>query len=169
MAETVYLLLGSNLGDREQNLGLVAAKLDSVEGLELVAASSIYETEAVGMVGEQPRFLNQVIKADYLYTPVELLDHAERIERELGRTDKGRRAPRTIDIDILLFGQRNLRTDRLVIPHPELTHRPFALVPLIEIEPGITHPVTRKLLSLHLSGDSARSVVLFREYVARNL
>ena len=169
MAETVYLLLGSNLGDREQNLNLAVAKLDAVEGLEIIAASSIYETDAVGMKGEQPKFLNQVIKADYSYSPVELLDHAERIERELGRSDKGRLQSRTIDIDILLFGNKKLKTDRLVVPHPELTHRPFALVPLVEIDARLTHPATGKLLASHLSGDSARSVVLFREYVARNL
>ncbi|MBI5266355.1 MAG: 2-amino-4-hydroxy-6-hydroxymethyldihydropteridine diphosphokinase [candidate division Zixibacteria bacterium] len=169
MAETIYLLLGSNLGDREQNLALAESKLNAVEGLELLAVSSIYESSAVDMTGEQPLFLNQVIKADYLYTPVELLDHTERIEQELGRTDKGRRAPRSIDLDILLFGQRTVKTDRLVVPHPELTRRPFALVPLIEIEPGIVHPVTGKPLSSYLSGESVRSVMLFKEYVARNL
>lgn len=168
MAETVYLLLGSNLGNREQNLALAESKLNAVEGLELLAVSSIFESSAVDMSGEQPLFLNQVIKADYLYSPVELLDHTERIERELGRTDKGCRAPRTIDVDILLFGPRTVKTERLVIPHPELIHRPFALVPLVEIEPGIIHPAKGKPLSSYLSGESIRSVVLFKEYVARN-
>jgi 2-amino-4-hydroxy-6-hydroxymethyldihydropteridine diphosphokinase len=169
MAETVYLLLGSNIGDREQNLALALTKLDAVEGLEITAVSSIYLSDPVGMKGENPPFMNQAVKADYAYTPVELLDHTERIERELGRTDKGTRAPRTLDIDLLLFGNRTVKTDRLTIPHAELIRRPFALVPLVEIDPQMAHPVTKKPLAKYLSVETRRTVVLFREHVARNL
>ncbi len=169
MAETVYFLLGSNIGDREQNLALALVKLGEVEGLEITAVSSIYLSDPVGMKGEHPPFMNQAVKADYLYTPVELLDHTERIERELGRTDKGKRAPRTLDIDLLLIGNRTVKTDRLTIPHAELIHRPFALVPVIEIDPQMIHPVTKKPLASYLSAETRRTVVLFREHVARNL
>jgi 2-amino-4-hydroxy-6-hydroxymethyldihydropteridine diphosphokinase len=169
MPETVYLLLGSNLGDRERNLAGALTRLESVEGLELLATSSVYTSEAVGMTGDTPPFLNQVVKADYLYTPVELLDHTEKIERDLGRTDKGKRLPRPLDIDILLYGTRTVQTERLTIPHRELTRRPFALVPLLEIDPELMHPATGKPLSVHLTDKQRRTVVLFREHVARNL
>ena len=169
MSETVYLLLGSNLGDRERNLEHAIAMLEQVEGLEIVAVSSIYASDPVDMVGENPPFLNQVIKTDFMFNAVELLDHSERIEREFGRTDKGMRRARTLDIDILLFGQRQIRTDRLLVPHRELTHRPFALVPLLEIDPDLTHPATGRPLSTHLSGKAHQTVIVFKEYVARNV
>lgn len=169
MPETVYLLFGSNLGDREQNLETAISRLEHVEGLEIVAVSSIYASDPVGMLGENPPFLNLVVKCDFLYNAVELLDHTERIERDFGRTDKGRRLARTLDIDILLFGQRQIRTDRLQIPHRELINRPFALVPLLEIDPDLTHPATGKPLASHLTEKQRHTVVIFKEYVARNL
>lgn len=169
MAETVYLLLGSNLGDREHNLSLALGKLEAVEGLEMLAISSIYESDAIGMTGENPPFLNQVVKADFLYTPIELLDHTERIERELGRTDKGKRLARPLDIDILLFGVLKVQTERLTIPHRELTRRPFALIPLLEIDPDLVHPATGKPLAGHISAEHRRAVAVYKEYVARNI
>ena len=168
MPETVYLLLGSNLGDREQNLDSAITRLEQVEGLEIVAVSSVYASDPMGMMGENPPFLNQVVKCDFMYNAVELLDHIERIERDFGRTDKGRRLARTLDIDILLFGKRQIRTDRLQIPHRELTHRPFALVPLLEIDPDLTHPATGKPLASHLTEKQRHAVAIFKEYVARN-
>lgn len=168
MPETVYLLLGSNLGDREQNLESAINRLAQVEGLEMVAVSSVYASDPVGMQGENPPFLNQVVKCDFMYNAVELLDHVERIEREFGRADKGKRLARPLDIDILLFGRRQIRTDRLLIPHRELTHRPFALVPLLEIDPDISHPATGKPLASHLTEKQRHTVAIFKEYVARN-
>jgi 2-amino-4-hydroxy-6-hydroxymethyldihydropteridine diphosphokinase len=168
-AETAYLLLGSNLGDREQNLGFAVANIEQTEGLELLALSSIYESAAVNMVGDNPPFLNQVIKVDFMYTPVELLDHTERIERALGRTDKGKRLARALDIDILIFGRRILHTERLIIPHRNLVHRPFALAPLLEIDPDLIHPGTGKSLAGYFTAELRRTVVLHKEYVARNI
>jgi 2-amino-4-hydroxy-6-hydroxymethyldihydropteridine diphosphokinase len=169
MAETVYLLLGSNLGDREHNLALALGKIEAVEGLELLASSSIYSSDAVDMVGENPPFLNQVVKADFLYTAVELLDHTERIERELGRTDKGKRLARPLDVDIILFGVQTIQTERLTIPHRELTRRPFALIPLLEIDPDLVHPATGKSLAGLVSTEHRRAVTVYKEYVARNI
>jgi 2-amino-4-hydroxy-6-hydroxymethyldihydropteridine diphosphokinase len=168
MPETVYLLLGSNLGDREQNLDAAIHRLEQIEGFEILAVSSVYASEPVGMVGENPPFLNQVVKGDFMYNAVELLDHTERIEREFGRADKGKRLARTLDIDILLFGRRQIRTDRLLIPHRELPNRPFALVPLLEIDPDLTHPATGKPLANCLSEKQRHTVAIVKEYVARN-
>jgi 2-amino-4-hydroxy-6-hydroxymethyldihydropteridine diphosphokinase len=169
MAETAFLLFGSNLGDREQNLRFAVANLEQIEGLELLALSSLYESEAVNMVGDNPPFLNQAIKADFMYTPVELLDHTERIERALGRTDKGKRRPRALDIDILMFGQRILHTERLTIPHRDLVHRSFALAPLLEIDPDLLDPGTGKPLAVYFTAELRRTVVLYKDYVARNI
>ena len=118
MAETVYLLLGSNLGDREKYLSLAREKLECIEGLEIIDLSPIYITEPQDMRGENPSFLNQVVRAEYKYLPDELLRSVEKVEQELGRTDKGKRLPRTLDIDILLFGDLQIETDQLVVPHP---------------------------------------------------
>ena len=143
MAETVYILLGSNMGDREKNLSGALARLEQVEGMEITATSAIYVTAPQGMAEDSPAFLNQVIRADYRFTPHELLNALELIEKNLGRTGKGRKEPRTIDLDILLFGDQIVETDRLSIPHRELLSRPFAMIPLLQITPEIIHPVTR--------------------------
>ncbi|HPI33584.1 MAG TPA: 2-amino-4-hydroxy-6-hydroxymethyldihydropteridine diphosphokinase, partial [candidate division Zixibacteria bacterium] len=126
-ATTVYLLLGSNLGDRERNLGAARDRLAHIPGIELIDASAIYISEADGMEGENPAFLNQVVKAEYAYRAQELLDELEKIERLLGRTDKGGKLPRPIDLDILLFGDAVIATDRLTVPHRELLHRGFVM------------------------------------------
>jgi 2-amino-4-hydroxy-6-hydroxymethyldihydropteridine diphosphokinase len=121
------------------------------------------------MVGDNPPFLNQAIKADFMYTPVELVDHTERIERELGRTDKGKRLARALDIDLLMFGLQILRTGRLTVPHRDLERRPFALAPLLEIDSDLIHPGTGKPLTGYLTAELRRSVVVHKEYVARNI
>ena len=169
MTETVYIGLGSNLGDRERFLDRTVALLRQVEGLEVIAVSSIYAGPAQGMAPDTPGFLNQVIKADYSFTPTELLDNLERIEGELGRESKGKRLPRTIDIDILLFGNRQVKTDRLEIPHARLTGRSFVLVPLLEIEPDLTHPLTGKPLSKYVTPDCQTQIEIYRHHVARQV
>lgn len=168
MAETIYLLLGSNIGDREHNLSSAVARLESIEGLEIIARSGIYLSEAVGMVGENPSFLNQVVKAEYQYTPMELLRGLEKVESGLGRTDKGKKLSRTLDCDILLFGDLVAATDRLTLPHPRLLERPFALVPLLEIEPELVHPGTHKPIAGYLKAGDRQTVMLYKDYVAGN-
>jgi 2-amino-4-hydroxy-6-hydroxymethyldihydropteridine diphosphokinase len=169
MADTVYLLLGSNIGDRQRHLASAVESLGMLEGLEITAVSPVYLSAAVDMEGENPDFLNQVVKGDYLYPPSELLASIEKIERQMGRTQKRERRPRTIDIDILLFGVQVIKTDDLTVPHPELLKRPFALVPMVEIDPDLTHPVTGKLLAEYISRKDARQVMLFEDHVSRNV
>jgi 2-amino-4-hydroxy-6-hydroxymethyldihydropteridine diphosphokinase len=169
MAETVYLLLGSNIGDRELNLEHAAQKIRGLEGLEIVAMSGIYLTEPVGMTGVQPAFLNQAVRAEYQYRPLELLHALERIETEMGRTDKGNLQPRIIDCDILLFGGLKIQERDLTIPHPRLLERPFALIPLLEIDPQLVHPVTRKPLASYVKDRKDSGVMLYKDHVARSI
>ena len=167
MAETVYILLGSNLGDREKNLDVARDRLSSIEGIEVIAVSSVYLSEAQQMKGENPTFLNQVVKADYSFSPYELLRTLETIEQDMGRTGKGKREPRLIDLDILLFGRETIESDHLTVPHRELLNRPFVLVPLLQIDPDLTHPVYNKPIAEYLSVDSRKQVLLFRDHVSR--
>lgn len=169
MAETVFLLLGSNLGDREKKLRAAREHLAEIEGLEIVATSGIYISEAMEMEGDNPSFLNQAIKADYQYLSNELLHSLEAIETRMGRTEKGQKKNRPIDIDILLFGEQVIESGSLTIPHPRLLKRPFALVPLLQIDREVVHPVTGKPLADYLSKAAAAEVILFRDHVARSI
>lgn len=169
MAETVYLLLGSNLGNRERYLETALAKLAELEGFEIIATSPIYLSDAVEMKGDNPSFLNQVVKGDYQYPPHELLHSIEKIEADLGRADKGHKQSRGIDIDILLFGERIVELDDLQIPHRALLQRPFALIPLVTIDPDITDPRTGKTLESFIDDRKRESVLLYKDHVARNV
>ena len=169
MAETVYILIGSNDGDREKNLSSALAGLHRLAGLEIVAVSSIYLSEPQDMSPGSPSFLYQVVMADYQDLPNELLNALELLEKNQGRTGKGRKLPRTIDLDILLFGDRIVESERLSIPHRELLNRPFALVPLLEIEPDIVHPVVKRPIAEFLSEDQRQAVLLFKDQVARHV
>jgi 2-amino-4-hydroxy-6-hydroxymethyldihydropteridine diphosphokinase len=169
MAETVYILMGSNMGDREKYLSAALAKLEAVPGFEIVAVSSIYVSEAEDMEGEAPSFMNQVVKGDYQYLPNELLDALELIEKKLGRSGKGKRQQRTIDLDILLFGEQVVENERLSIPHRKLLNRPFAMVPLVQIDPDIVHPVTKRPVAEFLKENDRQTVLLYKDHVARNV
>jgi 2-amino-4-hydroxy-6-hydroxymethyldihydropteridine diphosphokinase len=137
---TAYLGLGSNLGDRQANLDRALELLS--QRLRLEKISSIYDSEPVGNV-DQPRFLNLVCQVNTHLTPAGLLALAKGIESKLGRAGPSA-APRTIDIDILFYGDQVIETPELVIPHPRLTERAFVLVPLVEIAPDLVHPVSGK-------------------------
>ena len=169
MSTTVYILAGSNIGNREKYLNDAVEKLSDLPGLEIVATSAIYVSDAVDMIGENPSFLNQVIMAEYDYIPLELLDGLEKIEREMGRTDKTKKMPRPIDLDILLFGEEKIKSERLTIPHKELTKRPFALIPLVQVTPEITVPGSDKLYSSYLHKNDFNKVILYKDHVARNI
>ncbi|KAA3636236.1 MAG: 2-amino-4-hydroxy-6-hydroxymethyldihydropteridine diphosphokinase [Calditrichaeota bacterium] len=130
MAETIYILLGSNTGNREKNLETAIQKIKDLPGMELTATSAVYITEPVSMVGENPSFLNQVVMAEYEYLPNELLAELEKIEVSMGRIEKGEMKPRPIDLDILLFGEQMIKSENLIIPHKELLNRAFAMIPL---------------------------------------
>ena len=144
----VYLGLGTNLGEREQNLATALARLQ--ERLRLVAVSSLYETAPWG-VTEQPPFLNAAVAAETDLSPADLLAFIKGLEREMGRQPGGRWGPRLIDIDILLYGDLVLQTPDLVIPHPNLAERAFVLVPLAEIAPEVIHPVYQQTIQALLA------------------
>jgi 2-amino-4-hydroxy-6-hydroxymethyldihydropteridine diphosphokinase len=169
MKTTVHILMGSNMGDRESYLVAALERLAGLEGLEIIATSGLYVSEAQDMEGENPSFLNQVVKADYDFTAGELLHTLEKVESDLGRTGKGQREPRTIDLDILLFGDEEITTEYLTVPHPELLNRPFALVPLLHVDPELTHPSTGRLLAEHLTDEGRERVTLYRDHVARSV
>jgi len=119
----VYIGLGSNLGEREANLEAARHRL-SRKGVRILRESSVIETEPWGVL-DQPRFLNQVVEAEWLGTPRRLLEAVKEVEREGGRKPTRRWGPRIIDVDILLFGGRHVHEPDLVIPHPRLAERPF--------------------------------------------
>ena len=169
MVNTTYILLGSNMGDREKNLQSALAKLELVPGLEIVATSAIYVSEAVDMEGENPSFMNQVVMADYQFPPNELLLQLELVEKGMGRTGKGKRLPRTIDLDILLFGEQIIETENLSVPHRELLNRPFAMLPLLQITPDVIHPVTKKPIADFISEQDKQDVILYKDHVARDI
>jgi 2-amino-4-hydroxy-6-hydroxymethyldihydropteridine diphosphokinase len=135
-----YLGLGSNVGDRAGNLARAAAALPA-HGVEVVAASSLYDTEPVGEILDQPEFLNACLAVETALAPDALLAAAKAVERELGREAGGpRHGPRPIDVDVLLLGDLEWRGERLTLPHAEVTSRRFVMVPLLELEPGLTLP-----------------------------
>ena len=135
-----YVGLGANLGDREGTLRAAVAALDALEGVRVVAVSSFHETEPVGYL-EQPRFLNGAAAVDTTLAPRELLDALLAVERSLGRTREGPRfGPRTIDLDLLLYGDESVDEPGVRVPHPRLHERAFALEPLAELDPGLVVP-----------------------------
>ena len=135
-----YLGLGSNVGDRRANLEAAVAALPR-HGVAVLASSSVYETEPVGLVLDQREFLNACLRVETDLGPEELLDACKAVERELGREPGGmRHGPRPIDVDLLLLGELTHRSGRLTLPHPEVTSRRFVLVPLLELDPDLTTP-----------------------------
>ena len=135
-----HLGLGSNVGDR---LGFLRAARIALQrrGLEVVGASSVYETEAQGEVRDQRDFLNACLAVETDLSVEELLDACKAVEREMGREPGGERhGPRPIDVDLLLAGELAQRSERLTVPHPELTRRRFVLEPLLELDPSLTLP-----------------------------
>ena len=144
----VYIALGGNLGDRRANLERAVELLDADPALELVAVSSLRETDPVGYE-DQPRFLNGALAADTALSPRELLDRLLAVERELGRERRGPRfGPRTVDLDLLLYGDETVDEPGLTVPHPRLAERPFVLEPLAELDPELALPDGRRVRDL---------------------
>jgi 2-amino-4-hydroxy-6-hydroxymethyldihydropteridine diphosphokinase len=143
LKKTVYLSLGSNLGDRRANLETAIARLGELG--EVKAVSSIYETEPVEFAG-QPWFLNCAVALETEMMPRRLLRCVLAIEQAMGRRRIHPKGPRTIDIDILLFGNSVVDTGELTIPHPALHQRRFVLEPLSEIAADIRHPVLKQTI-----------------------
>ncbi|MCR6545298.1 2-amino-4-hydroxy-6-hydroxymethyldihydropteridine diphosphokinase [Dehalobacterium formicoaceticum] len=156
MTENIaYLSLGSNLGNREDYLKQALDFLKEVPGIKVTGKSSLYQTDPVGYT-EQDCFLNAVVSISTTLSPQELLKKTQEIERLLGRERIIHWGPRTMDIDILLFNEEVLQEPDLIIPHPEMSHRRFVLVPLAELDQGLmipgVGPVDRTLESCEDSG-----------------
>lgn len=156
---TVYLGLGSNMGNRKDNLD---------KGLELLSqrlkpgeVSSVYDTAPAGNT-QQARFLNMVCQVYTKLAPMGLLTLVKGIESKMGRTLGERNAPRPLDIDILFYGDQIIKNPKLVIPHPRIEERDFVLVPLAEIAPELVHPVSGKTIKELLQGLERGTQGMFR-------
>jgi 2-amino-4-hydroxy-6-hydroxymethyldihydropteridine diphosphokinase len=145
MKKTVYLSLGSNMGNRSANLGLAMRGLGAV-GL-MIAKSSLYETEPVETEICQPWFLNCAAALETELMPKQLLARTLALEKSMGRRRGRQNGPRVIDIDIILFGDSIVAAPGLTIPHPAMQRRGFVLVPLAEIAPQVRHPVFRRTVA----------------------
>lgn len=156
----VYLGLGSNVGNRLENLRRAAAMLGQSQGLSCFQASRIYETEPWGFA-DQPPFLNCVIRAFTLLEPGEVLQLAHSVEDALGRERAVRWGPRVIDVDILIMDNLTIETEELVIPHPRMWERAFVLVPLMDLAPDMTTPGGVSLAQRVADLDDADGVRLF--------
>lgn len=144
MPAKVYLGIGSNLGDRAENIRKALSILGETDAITVRTVSSCYETEPVGPVTGQDDFYNIAAQIETTLSPRELLAFAKSVEQRLGRVGGDRWGPRTIDIDILLWEDRVVDEDGLTVPHPEMTRRAFVLTPLAEIAPEAIHPTARK-------------------------
>ncbi len=143
-----YLGLGSNIGDRRAHLSDAVGALPG-HGVTVLRSSSVYETEPVGLVREQREFFNACLQVSTELGPDELLAACKAVEQELGRERCGiRHGPRVIDVDLLLLDGLEYRSERLVLPHPEIPGRRFVLVPLLELDPALALPDGRRLAEL---------------------
>lgn len=156
--KTIYLSLGSNIGDRESNLQAAIDRLPAA-GIRALRVSPIYETEPVDYT-DQRWFLNLVIEAETGLLPLQLLSATARIERDLGRIRAVPKGPRTLDIDILLYGNAVVQTPTLEIPHPRMAERRFVLAPLADLAPDLRHPVTHHTVAQMLDAAPAQTIRL---------
>jgi len=155
----VYLLFGSNLGERTANIANAITQLEN-QGLQLLQLSSLYDTEPWGNT-HQASFLNQAAEFDTGLSPQALMKTILKVEQEMGRTRTAKWEPRIIDIDILFYGNLIVEEKDLKIPHPEVEKRKFALAPMAEIAPHFLHPRLKKSIRLLLSECSDKLSVNF--------
>ena len=151
----VYLALGSNLADPLHQVDAALAALDALPATQRIATSAFYRTPPYG-TPDQPDYLNAAVALETQLTPGSLLDHTQRIELEHGRVRKAERwGPRTLDIDVMLFGAAVINTERLIVPHYDLLNRAFMLLPLLDIAPEATLPDGRALRSILATLDTS--------------
>ena len=151
---TAYIGLGSNLGDRHKNLEGAVERLSSVGSL--TALSSVYETKPWGVDGYQPRYLNQVAAVNTILNPLDVVTELLSIEYVLGRVREAKNVSRTLDMDLLLYGDTVVEASGVTVPHPRLHERAFVLVPLAQIAADLVHPVFGKSIA-ELTAESDRS------------
>ena len=144
--KSVFLGLGSNLGNKKQNLEIAIKYLTRHTCIKVKETSSFIETNPVSFIS-QPKFLNAVLRIETSLHPKELLTVTEDIEKKMGRITKGTYGPRNIDIDILLYGQDIVCANNLLIPHPLMHERSFVLIPLKELSPDLIHPTLQEPIS----------------------
>ncbi|MEA2348289.1 MAG: 2-amino-4-hydroxy-6-hydroxymethyldihydropteridine diphosphokinase [Thermoleophilaceae bacterium] len=148
-----FIGLGSNVGDRTANLLAACDRLED-HGVAVLARSSIYETAPQGEMLDQPDFLNAVVEVETDLAPEELLAACKEIEGQVGREPGGpRHGPRIVDLDVLLLGELEVRSERMTLPHPEILSRRFVLEPLLELRPGLELPGGR------IAADAMRAVL----------
>lgn len=155
----IYLALGTNLGDRLENLH--QAVLALAPPVRVLRLSPLYQTAPWGY-RDQPDFLNQAVEAETELEPQALLEHLKEIERRMGRQKTIRYGPRSIDLDILFYGQQVIDLPGLVIPHPRLHERAFVLAPLADLAPAFVHPLLRQTVSQLLAAVNLSGVRLYR-------
>jgi 2-amino-4-hydroxy-6-hydroxymethyldihydropteridine diphosphokinase len=153
-----YIGLGSNIGDKSDNIKRALEILDQFDGLKVVKASSYYETEPVGYE-DQDWFVNAVAKIDTVLSPEQLLIAFKKVEKLIGRKDRIRWGPREIDLDLLFYDQMLIDIPNLIVPHPRLHERAFVLVPLAEIAPDLVHPVIKKTIAELLAELQSQKIV----------
>lgn len=141
MNQAVYIGLGSNLGNRHENLATARRVISGIDGIDIIAESSILETEPVEYT-QQPFFLNQILRVATSLPPHTLLRELLRVEEEMGRTRDIPKGPRIIDCDLLLYGIMIISTEGLTLPHPGIMSRPFILRHLVELDTTLRDPVT---------------------------
>ncbi|AVP35818.1 2-amino-4-hydroxy-6-hydroxymethyldihydropteridine diphosphokinase [Staphylococcus felis] len=154
-----YLSLGSNIGERETQLQLAIEQLNMTPGIRVKRVSPIYETKPVGYV-DQPDFLNLCVSIETNLPPFQLLQACLEIETRLHRVRKERWGPRTIDIDILLYGKSIIEDEHLSIPHPRMSERAFVMIPLNDIASDVIEPRSNKLIRTLVQPDD--SVVKYK-------
>ncbi len=142
MENKVFLGLGTNLGNKKENLFYAINLLNNFSKVKVLSISSIYGSKAYGFK-EQDDFYNLVCKIDTNLSPFDLLNLCKEIEKTMGRENTFKWGPRLIDIDILFYNDAIINTDTLIIPHPEIIKRDFVLVPMAELEPNFIHPVLK--------------------------
>ncbi|MDQ0202151.1 2-amino-4-hydroxy-6-hydroxymethyldihydropteridine diphosphokinase [Neobacillus ginsengisoli] len=150
MGNSAFIALGSNMGIRYDYLVNAIRRLIDYPGIQLVNYSSVYETDPVGYE-EQDLFLNMVIEINTEYSAQELLDICLKTELELGRKREIKWGPRTIDLDILLYNQENIETEKLTVPHPRMLERAFVMIPLLEIRNDVLIPEMEKPFESYLN------------------
>ncbi len=141
----VFIALGTNLGDREENIRKAIQKIGKLPKTAIIKSSSIINTKPVGITN-QPDFLNCVVQIKTILDPEKLLLELLKIEREMGRIRKQKWGPRIIDMDILFFNNEIINTQDLTVPHPEILNRKFVLTSMKEIAPEFVHPIEKKTM-----------------------